>query len=370
MRTTTLTLCALLLPAAADARPMVWWHMSDGPVEEVPDHIEQLGDERAMVAEAEVAVDRRQLAIDQRKEARTSARAMRRQARKDLRDARRDVRQADRDDHIAMRVAIDDEALAERQLMEAHDLVDLQTARIRAAREQRRLAASRLSRAIAQREYAEAFLVSVNDTKGEDWTVPNRYLRQRVRMQDEVLDDERGWAKARAELREASQDHWAWDDADVFASFYQVPVIDEVVVHPREPELKRLHFELGRHHVMAQDKPDLIHNALVLRDHRDVTVRIEGHTDASGPAADNLDLAWDRAEAVAASLRQMGVWDSQIETVAFGEGRPLVDTDDATTLNRRVELRVLEPDTDAVVEGTVEGRDGYEFSDEPMDGMN
>jgi len=376
MRTATILLtCALTIPTAAQARPIVWWHMGDGAVEDVPDHDDKLYEERNAVAAAELAVARRDNAIDDRKEDRKEARQMRRDAREDLRTARKDLRRADRNDNQGMRKEIDDRAEAERQLAEAKDYVDLQKTRVHAARERKQLAKSELSRAIAEREYAEAFLVSVHDTKGADWTVPNRYLNQRSRIQDEVLDDERELAMARADVREASQDHWSADDEAILASYYSVPTMEVVQVDmtgagqeacdDAPTELKRMHFEIGEHHIMPTFQEDLAHNARILRENRDVTVRVEGHTDATGPKAFNLDLAWDRAESVAAALRQMGVWDSQIETVAFGEGRPLIETDVATAYNRRVELRIVEQDNDALVEGTLDDLDEYGF--EPIE---
>ena len=372
MRTPTLILtCSLLLPLTADARPIVWWHTSDNAVEEVPGVRDKMAPEEAMVAEAELDVLRGERAIDEAKDARKQARHDRRDARMALREAKRDVRHADRDDNQGMREAIEDRAVAERALAEAKDFVVLQKARVHAAREDKQWANSRLSAAIAQREFGEATLRTLDDDPYG--TVPRRFTRQVERVSDEVLDDEREYMMAHADVREARQDHWTGEGRPMVARLETPAVVQYVAVEvpAQQPvELHRLHFALGEDEVMDSYRADLQANAEILRENREVTVRIEGHTDASGPAADNLDLAWDRAEAVAASLRQMGVWDSQIETVAFGEGRPLVDTDDATTLNRRVELRVLEPDTDAVVEGTVEGRDGYEFSDEPMDGMN
>jgi OmpA-OmpF porin, OOP family len=75
-------------------------------------------------------------------------------------------------------------------------------------------------------------------------------------------------------------------------------------------------------------------------------VTVNGHTDAKGSDADNLDLAQRRADAVVAGLRQRGVA-TRFETNAFGESQPIApnelngkDNPAGRALNRRVEIIV------------------------------
>ncbi len=74
-------------------------------------------------------------------------------------------------------------------------------------------------------------------------------------------------------------------------------------------------------------------------------LRIEGHTDASGDAAYNLDLSERRAAAVRQSLVTMGIPAERITSQGFGARVPVragkSEADYAR--NRRVELVVLEP---------------------------
>jgi OOP family OmpA-OmpF porin len=71
-----------------------------------------------------------------------------------------------------------------------------------------------------------------------------------------------------------------------------------------------------------------------------VRVRVEGHTDATGPEAYNQTLSERRAAAVRKVLVDNGVRASRLETVGYGESRPIAgnDTADGRALNRRVEL--------------------------------
>ncbi|WP_284335224.1 peptidoglycan-associated lipoprotein Pal [Comamonas sp. NoAH] len=69
-------------------------------------------------------------------------------------------------------------------------------------------------------------------------------------------------------------------------------------------------------------------------------VTIEGHTDERGGREYNLALGQKRAEAVRRSLTLLGVSDSQVEAVSFGEEKPASagSNEDAYSQNRRAEI--------------------------------
>ena len=69
-------------------------------------------------------------------------------------------------------------------------------------------------------------------------------------------------------------------------------------------------------------------------------VMLAGHADRSGSASYNVGLSQRRADAVRAYLAGRGVADGAISTSAFGEERPLVQTEDGVRepQNRRVEI--------------------------------
>jgi peptidoglycan-associated lipoprotein len=91
-------------------------------------------------------------------------------------------------------------------------------------------------------------------------------------------------------------------------------------------------------------KPDatalLEANARYLNANRAVRVQLEGHTDERGGREYNLALGQKRAESVRRALSLLGVQDSQMEAVSFGEEKPAVTGSDeaAWAKNRRVEL--------------------------------
>lgn len=79
----------------------------------------------------------------------------------------------------------------------------------------------------------------------------------------------------------------------------------------------------------------------MLRQHAELRLSIEGHTDSDGDDAYNLDLSKRRADAVKAHLEQaFGIDASRLETAGLGETKPAADnsTPEGKQQNRRVEL--------------------------------
>jgi outer membrane protein OmpA-like peptidoglycan-associated protein len=69
-------------------------------------------------------------------------------------------------------------------------------------------------------------------------------------------------------------------------------------------------------------------------------VTVEGHTDAVGSDAYNLELSRVRAHAVRDYLvRRHGIDAARLKAVAYGEGRPIEGSDPYAALNRRVQFR-------------------------------
>jgi outer membrane protein OmpA-like peptidoglycan-associated protein len=85
--------------------------------------------------------------------------------------------------------------------------------------------------------------------------------------------------------------------------------------------------------------------AKVLKDHPEVKkVRVEGHTDNRGDAFANKRLSAARAASVVKWLVKNGVESSRLESVGYGQERPLDSnsTEEGRKHNRRVELNVVE----------------------------
>jgi len=78
-----------------------------------------------------------------------------------------------------------------------------------------------------------------------------------------------------------------------------------------------------------------------LGDKRDSNIRIEGNCDERGSREYNLALGQRRAESVKKMMTVLGVGDGRIETVSYGEEKPMAPGHDeqAWSQNRRADIK-------------------------------
>ena len=84
-------------------------------------------------------------------------------------------------------------------------------------------------------------------------------------------------------------------------------------------------------------------NFEMLNNRPDTSIVILGYTDATGPAEYNQQLSERRAEAVYNYLESRGLSPSRMQTVGYGESRPVAENNTAQgrALNRRSEIQVM-----------------------------
>ncbi len=84
-------------------------------------------------------------------------------------------------------------------------------------------------------------------------------------------------------------------------------------------------------------------HARYLQDKREAKIRIEGNCDERGSREYNLALGQRRAEAVKRMMTVMGVPEARIETVSFGEEKPVANGHDEASWsqNRRADIRYV-----------------------------
>ena len=101
-----------------------------------------------------------------------------------------------------------------------------------------------------------------------------------------------------------------------------------------------IYFATNSDRIRPESTPTLTEIADMLRDHPELTLRIEGHTDADGDDAYNRELSERRAAAVKAYLVSRQVGAARLETAGLGETKPVApnDTPEGKQQNRRVEL--------------------------------
>ncbi|RUO47653.1 peptidoglycan-associated lipoprotein Pal [Pseudidiomarina aquimaris] len=98
-----------------------------------------------------------------------------------------------------------------------------------------------------------------------------------------------------------------------------------------------VYFAFDDSRVSSEYAQMLSEHAEFLVQNPNVTVTIEGHADERGTPEYNIALGERRAKAVAQYLQNLGVSSSQMETVSYGEEKPLVNasTQSAYAKNRR-----------------------------------
>jgi OmpA-OmpF porin, OOP family len=106
--------------------------------------------------------------------------------------------------------------------------------------------------------------------------------------------------------------------------------------------VEAIHFETGRADIKPESHTLLDQVALMIKANPDVKIRVEGHTDDTGPHHVNLRLSQDRANSVRNYLVQHGVAPQRVRAVGHGPDKPLAKgtTNEARAKNRRVEFVV------------------------------
>jgi peptidoglycan-associated lipoprotein len=111
----------------------------------------------------------------------------------------------------------------------------------------------------------------------------------------------------------------------------------------REILEERVHFDYDRATIRADAEQRLMRKLAVLRANPEVRLRIEGHADERGSIEYNVALGQRRAEASRDWLVGFGIAPNRLETVSWGEDRPLVraSNEEAWAMNRRAEFTII-----------------------------
>lgn len=104
-----------------------------------------------------------------------------------------------------------------------------------------------------------------------------------------------------------------------------------------------IHFDYDKSDLRADAQAILDQKLPILLANPGVTIRIAGNTDDRGSTEYNLALGQRRAATAKRYLTDHGVADSRIETVSYGEERPVAQGEDeaAWSQNRRDEFTIV-----------------------------
>ena len=109
------------------------------------------------------------------------------------------------------------------------------------------------------------------------------------------------------------------------------------------PPSGSVYFDFDSNEVKEQYQPLIQSEARFMSGHPGARLRIEGNCDERGSREYNLALGQRRAEAVKRVMTVLGATDSRIETVSYGEEKPVAQGHDeaAWAKNRRDDFRYV-----------------------------
>ena len=121
-----------------------------------------------------------------------------------------------------------------------------------------------------------------------------------------------------------------------------VPPVTPPVVDETRVVLNNVLFDYDKSTLKPEGKAEVDKLVADMKRFPNDSVVIEGHTDGNGSNAYNMALGQRRADAVRDYMVQMGIAATRIQTVSFGEERPVMANDTAANrkLNRRAEFKV------------------------------
>lgn len=106
--------------------------------------------------------------------------------------------------------------------------------------------------------------------------------------------------------------------------------------------IKTVIFDYDRYELSEESRATLQANAVLIKARKDWAVLVEGHCDDRGTTEYNLALGQKRAKSVRDYYVRLGVQESVIGTISYGEEKPLcTEANDACWLsNRRAETKI------------------------------
>lgn len=120
------------------------------------------------------------------------------------------------------------------------------------------------------------------------------------------------------------------------------PVVKEAVKKRLNYATKGIYFETGKSIIKPESYAKLDEIVSIINEYPDYKVKLTGHTDDVGTEANNMKLSQARVDAVKSYLVSKNVPSARVETLGYGEVRPIASNKTAAgkAQNRRVELEL------------------------------
>ncbi len=119
-------------------------------------------------------------------------------------------------------------------------------------------------------------------------------------------------------------------------------------------KIRNIFFDFDRAYLRPAGKAELDKLISILKSNPNYTCEFHAHTDSKGSLEYNIDLSKRRRDSALNYVTARGISSSRIQTFIYGEDRPIAknevagaDTPEGRQLNRRVEIRVKDGNSDA-----------------------
>jgi flagellar motor protein MotB len=126
-------------------------------------------------------------------------------------------------------------------------------------------------------------------------------------------------------------------------------IMTTMINHQLPLIFKNIEFDGGKSEIKKDMEPILDRIVLYLVDHPTYRLKIGGHTDSSGDPDLNMELSQRRADAIKKYLATKGKFsEDRIDSFGYGSTEPLKDemNDEDMKINRRVEFKLIKPETE------------------------
>ena len=101
-----------------------------------------------------------------------------------------------------------------------------------------------------------------------------------------------------------------------------------------------INFDTGKSTIKPDSQPIIKQITSLMKNHSDIKLSIEGHTDNVGTPAANKTLSTQRAKAVIDTVVKQGIAAGRMTAVGWGQEKPIADnrSEEGRAKNRRVEI--------------------------------
>jgi outer membrane protein OmpA-like peptidoglycan-associated protein len=185
-------------------------------------------------------------------------------------------------------------------------------------------------------------LIAENEQLKKQIAESNKKIDQLTSKVEQQSNDYRELLAKFEELQKQQKLQKALEKTTDFESFTK----GEAVV------LKNIFFDYNLSIIRKESEDELVRLYKFMRDNPNVKVEVSGHTDSHGNDDYNNELSRDRASAVVRYMTRKGLDANRFKSVGMGEKQPIAinenpdgtDNPEGRQLNRRIEIKILNPE--------------------------